>query len=70
MYTINYFKDKALSREYADFDVLPDHAILTYPAPTGREVAVARHDSGSVLYGYNGKWHEKMPDARARVTGD
>jgi hypothetical protein len=63
MYQITYYRDRAMTRRESDTDTISDAAIRTYPAPTGRETAEARHSDDARLtrYGYDGAWHPAPP---------
>lgn len=68
-WNVSYFSDLAMTRPTRDADQLTDRAFELYPAPTGREVAVAIscHDPCDVIYGYRGDWHSsEPPEAIAR----
>lgn len=61
-YQINYYVDRAMRRLGVDADTIGD-ALDRYPAPTGNEVAYARHSDNPSLnaYGYDGGWHRRPP---------
>lgn len=64
-YQINYYADRAMRHREVDTDTVGDRSILLghYPAPTGGEVALARHSENKELdlYGYDGGWHHTPP---------
>lgn len=62
-YQINYYADRAMRRPAAESDTIGDGALLRYPAPTGKEVAYARHSENRQLdaYGYDGEWYGQPP---------
>lgn len=69
MYTITYYNKSITSRPYDDVDVIPDDEIGTYYAPIWPLIAVSRHDSGEVMYGYDGEWHD-VPPAEEKEEGE
>ena len=72
MYQITYYRDRAMTRRAADSDTISDAAIAKYPAPTGRETAVARHsdDPSLTRYGFNGAWHKLPPQESRDAYGE
>ena len=61
-YQINYYGSRDMQKMSVDTDQIGD-VLDKYPAPTGNEVAYARHSDNSTLdaYGYDGEWHSEPP---------